>query len=62
MKLILINLLLSSSFSSAELAALDISGGVPIRPDDVLNRESPDDVQPCGVAGTRKYLKVKWKC
>lgn len=37
-----INLLFSSSFSSAELAALEISGGVPTRPDDVLNSESPE--------------------
>lgn len=51
------NLLFSSSFSSAELAALDISGGVPRRHDDeALNRESPE-LQPCGIVGTRKYLK-----
>lgn len=51
------NLLFSSSFSSAELAALDISGGVPSRQDDVaLKIESPE-LQPCGIVGTRKYLE-----
>lgn len=53
-----INLLFSSSFSSAELAALEISGGVPIRPDDVLNSESPE-LQPWGIAGTRRYLEFE---
>lgn len=53
---VIINLLFSSSFSSAELAALE-PGGVPVprRPDE-LNKESPE-LHPCGVTGTRKYLK-----
>jgi hypothetical protein len=50
-----LNSLFSSSFSSAELAALEISGGVPKRPDDVLKSESPE-LQPWGIGGTRKYL------
>lgn len=37
------NLLFSSSFSSAELAALEISGGVPCRgPEDILKIDSPE--------------------
>lgn len=56
-----LNLLFSSSFSSAELAALDISGGVPcLGPEDMLKIDSPE-LHPCGIVGTRKYLKFKRK-
>lgn len=50
------NLLFSSSFSSAELLArLDISGGVPTRPDERLKSESPELHAACDVDGTRRY-------